>query len=235
MNLAAAAETDNQKALSKLEDQILQADAQLRGLEDQIAAKRAEIQALLQDHDDKLHSFNDRRLNLEAKLKTKQQDLVGVEAEIAERKSYLLEQEEIINRAFVDWNEKLVEIRGEASLAESNRTDILKDIIRHEQQRETLMLELDQKQAKLDQLTYTYEERARDYRDRLKQLEIVEQDKRRYVTEMETKIEARLQNIERREKTIQVTEVVQARTKEELRQKERKLRFDYHLAGEAYE
>ena len=80
-----------------------------------------------------------------------------------------------------------------------------------------------------------YEERVRDYKEKLRLLSIEEKDQARYIQEMETRLEARLKDVEKREKTIKVTEIVQARANEEIRQKRRKLQFDYNLAGETLE
>jgi chromosome segregation ATPase len=226
---------DLQEQRTQFEDQILEADKKLRGLETTIKLRRKELRQVNLDKEEALSALAISRKDTERAIAGLQEDKKRIVKEIAERKSYLLEQEELITTTIHDWNDQLANIKAEAAKAESDRTTMLKDIVRHEQQRDEIVLENEKLGKKLAELNYMYEERVRDYKEKLRLLSIEEKDQARYIQEMETRLEARLKDVEKREKTIKVTEIVQARANEEIRQKRRKLQFDYNLAGETLE
>ncbi len=237
MNSQDVADLREQQKL--LEDKILETDEKLRGLETEVAVKHGELHEILAEKNRQIELLEHKYQDTDRKLKELNTSYTArvklVNKEIAERKAYLLEQEDIISTTIHSWNDQLANIRADAAKTETDHTTMLKNIVRLEQQKDNLVVEVEGASKKLSELTYTYEERARDYRESLKQLSIEEKDKKRTTVEIETKLEARMQELKKREKSVHVMEIVQARVNEDLRQKKRKLELEYNMSGHPLE
>jgi hypothetical protein len=174
------------------------------------------------------------QLDIESKAKDLRDSLKVLNQNVADRKTYLIEQENLISKTITEWNEQLSAIKSEAGLTEAGRTRLLIEVVQQEQRRDELVIEIGGLENKLLSLTQAYETRAKDYRTRLQTLDTEAQTKTQYIGELQTKLEARIKAVVLREQTVAINEATQSQEREELDQRERKLRLDYRLAHKEY-
>lgn len=221
--------------LERLVDKAFLISKDIADQESTHAKKMAEHAKQIKAAELDLKRLENKRLELDNVNQELAENLKKVRSEIHERKQYFNSQEETINTVISEWNQQVSLIRGEAAAAQSDKLNCLNDIVRHEQERDNLADNIALLQEKEAQLSLTYEEKAADYRDRLRKLAADEKSKKILLDELSTKLEAKERFLLSKEKELKIAQVVQRQTATELEQKERKLKFDYNLAGEVYE
>lgn len=223
-----------QKVLYLKNQAILDIDDQLKTKEADYKELWADIESLKNTkitHNDAVNAQAIKLKTLNSNLSKQNNTL---KSDIQANKTYLRDQEEVVNNTIAEWNVRLNELQQEADDIETQKTQQLVILTRFDQDKTDVENVIEKLADKLDYLQVMYDEKAAILRDQLKtlELEIAAQIKDR--DESVILAEIREKNLVAREKSVKIKEVVLKKTEYNLGQKEKKLKSDYGLAGLDY-
>ena len=233
------------KRVNVLEKQIVAKQDVLKGLNDKIdeASQQYETKkGTLQSELDGLQTSIDREnkttssltvkvSDIEREMKKKRALLNSLKQEVIDTRKYNKEQERVVERTVSEWNSRLAEFQQEVDLVQSDKNKLSKDIIRLEQEKVTIndeVIELDNKYISLEE---AYNRRAASYREDLKKIDILIDEKQTRLEQMEIKAKIFMKDIETREKSIRLKEVAINNNEQEYIRKEKRLKMNYGLSG----
>lgn len=184
---------------------------------------------------DSLIEVKNQETTLNNSIRLRKTELNEVKSQIKESNDYRDEQGRIVENTIAEWNSILVEFRKEADLIQEEKNKLSKDIIRLEQDKTTLVIEVDKEEAKLEALYDSYEQKVEQYKASLRALDTEVSQKRNELDSVINATNMRLKEVETREKSIKLKEGNINRIASELDQKERRLKMNYGIADIAWE
>jgi chromosome segregation ATPase len=168
-------------------------------------------------------------------IKAKKSELSIIRDQVKETKAYVSEQSKLAEDTISEWNANLVEFRAEADLIQNEKNKLSADIIRLEQDKTTIALEVDKEQTKLESLASAYEDKVEVYKASLRSLDVEVSQKRNELEGVVNATQMKLKEVETREKSVHLKEGNINQRHAELDQKERRLKMNYGIAGIDYE
>lgn len=107
---------------------------------------------------------------LETQIKRSKTELTNLQDQVKETKDYRDEQSKLAEDTIAQWNSDLVAFRKEADDIQFEKNKLSADIIRLEQDRTTITLEVNALEQKLESLDETYASKVEEYKNSLKSL-----------------------------------------------------------------
>jgi len=182
-----------------------------------------------------LSSFEATKDEIDKKLVVKRRELSAINDEISEAKRYRAEQETLTDDAIADCNARLVEFQSEANLVQEDKNKLSASVIRLEQELQARQEDIATANLKLSALNDSYASKAATYRHNLQDMSDQIESKEKTMASFEATYHNRDIELKARESSVNIREVAQRRTENNLIQKERRLRMSYGIAGMDYE
>lgn len=162
-----------------------------------------------------------------------------LEADVKDREAYQDRQEATIEQATKDANDRLHEIGFEVEQLDKEKSKLLTDIMRLEQQKPAIEDEIKASFDEIAKLTEDAAEIEWIAELRQKELDIQLEAKANQLAELgsarEAELNARQQSLEIREKSVSIKAEAQKLHEDELDSKERRLRSNFNIAGKDYD
>jgi len=162
---------------------------------------------------------------LQTQIKRAKTELVNLQGQVKETKDYRDEQSRLAEDTIAQWNSDLVEFRKEADDIQFEKNKLSGDIIRLEQDRTTITLEVNSIEQKLESLDGAYESKVEEYKSNLRTFDIQKEDKQRVFDSLSNSYDMRLKEVETREKSVRLKEGSLNTRQHDLDQKERRLKM----------
>ena len=162
---------------------------------------------------------------IQTQTKRAKTELVNLQGQVKETKTYRDEQSRLAEDTIAQWNSDLVEFRKEADDIQFEKNKLSADIIRLEQDRTTLTLEVHTIEQKLESLDGVYESKVEEYKSNLRTFELQKEDKQRVFDSLFNSYDMRLKEVETREKSVRLKEGSLNTRQHDLDQKERRLKM----------
>jgi chromosome segregation ATPase len=172
---------------------------------------------------------------LETQIKRTKTELSSLQDQVRETKTYREEQSRLAEDTIAQWNSDLVAFRKEADDIQFEKNRLSADIIRLEQDRTAITLEVHAIEQKLESLDETYAGKVEEYKSSLRTLDLQQDEKKRVFDSLSNSYDMRLKEVETREKSVRLKEVNINTREHDLDQKERRLKMNYGMAGIDYE
>lgn len=224
-----------QEVIDGLNTKILTLDKRLDEKAESVKSRMSELDGLETSKKAALAKLDGKKAELEADLTLIKAQVDDLKSQIKEREDYLARQEQQVDEAVANWNDKLNQIKFELESAQKDLTRVLEDKIRIEAERDTIASSIAGWEQKAIDIEYAYNDKAAAYRDDLKNLDAQVTQRKNWLEEQRTVHTLKEKDLESREKSLEVQQVVNNRKERELQQKERKLKMDYNLAGMEWE
>ena len=173
--------------------------------------------------------------NVSLSIKQRKNELAEVKEQIKEALHYKEEQEKLVENTIAEWNSILVEFRKEADLIQDEKNKLSSDIIRLEQDKSALAIDMNKEQSRLESLYEAYELKADEYKAKLRILDTDISAKRNELGSVINATDMRVKEVETREKSVKLKEGNLTRRASELDQKERRLKMNYGIADIAWQ
>jgi len=162
---------------------------------------------------------------LQTQIKRTKTELANLQDQVRETKAYRDEQCTLAEDTIAHWNSDLVEFRKEADDIQFEKNKLSADIIRLEQDRSTMTVEINSIEQKLESLDGAYELKVEEYKSNLRTFEIQKEDKQRTFDSLSNSYDMRLKEVETREKSVRLKEGSLNTRQHDLDQKERRLKM----------
>lgn len=214
-----------------LDDFIIQSQAEV----DSLKAQKTVVLQTISTQEENFSKLRTQYNSVAVDIKVKKHELSEILDQIKETKKYRDEQAKLTEETISEWNSNLVEFRAEADLIQTEKNKISADIIRLEQDKTTIALEVDKEETKLESLANTYLEKVEEYKAKLRILDTELEQKRNELDGIINATQMKLKEVETREKSVRLKEGNINQRQAELDQKERRLKMNYGIAGIDYE
>jgi len=162
---------------------------------------------------------------LQIQIKRAKTELVNLQAQVKETKDYRDEQSRLAEDTIAQWNSDLVEFRKEADDIQFEKNKLSADIIRLEQDRTMITVEVNSIEQKLESLDGVYESKVEEYKSSLRTFELQREEKQRVFDSLSNSYDMRLKEVETREKSVRLKEGSLNTRQHDLDQKERRLKM----------
>lgn len=214
-----------------LDDFIIQATEEISSLK---AQKNVVLQSI-SAQEETLSKFRIQHDGIVTDIKVKKRELTELQEQIKETKRYRDEQAKLTEDTIAGWNSNLVEFRAEVDIIQDEKDKLSKDIIRLEQDKTAITIEVDREQSNLEALAGAYEDKATLYKVSLRSLDTEVSQKRNELEGIINAAQMKLKEVETREKSVRLKEGNVNQRQAELDQKERRLKMNYGIASIDYE
>lgn len=210
----------------ELEDAVLESTKKI----DNLKSKEAAVKRAIKAEEDVLTQTKRKETGIESSIRNKKIELDGIQLQIKESKEYLKSQEKLTENTISDWNVTLQEFRNEADSIQREKNKLSADIIRLDQDKMNLTVEVTKIQTDLDKLHDTYTQKVEIYKRGLHDLDIETNNKKNEFQEFDTMFTMRRTELDTREKSLRLKEGSVKAKELELDQKERRLKGAYGMA-----
>jgi chromosome segregation ATPase len=231
--------------LELLDKQIAVKEQRLSELEDAIADKNGELTKAQKRYNDQVVSAEAEQERIASKQKKEAEklsqlrdaiiqarnELATVNDDIAGRKKYLVEQEELVEHTVSDWSMRLGECMHEEKMLDERKQSKSADIVRLEQAVQEKQQEVDAIEGKAVQLQDIYMQKKTQISQELSVLRSHVQDKQNELLSLDMEQEAKIQGLKTREQSVTVREAAIRTQEMNLHERERALDMKLGILG----
>lgn len=192
---------------------------------ERLRAREDTIKRAIEIQDKLLSAAKVQESQVLVQIKKYKTELINLQEQTRETKAYRDEQSKLAEDTIAQWNSDLVGFRQEADVIQNEKNKLSADIIRLEQDKSVMVIEVKAMEQKLERLDETYAQKVEEYKSNLRTFELQKDEKQRVFDSLSNSYDMRLKEVETREKSVRLKEGSLTTREHDLDQRERRLKM----------